>query len=134
MGGMIGIVSAVLGLVKQGKQTVDDIMNDPAAQQAASEAESQFRAQAELEFTHGDSFTRRARPLLIYIAAAALANDLLIYPYVHLWWPDQAVTILTESKFGQLMAMLSALGLARSVFDKQGPWLRRLIGGKLGDK
>lgn len=122
-------VAGLFALIREGKKTVDEVLADPQTDATLQQAEDNLRAQIEAESVHGNAFTRSARPALIYVAVLALANDLLVAPYMELW-AGKSVVILTEAKFGQLMAMLSALGLARSVFDKQGPWLRRWLSAK----
>lgn len=123
---LLATVTGLFALVREGKKTVDEVLNDPATDALLQETQDQFRRQVEAETTNGNAFTRCARPALIYVAVLALANDLLIAPYMELW-AGKSVVILSEQKFGQLMAMLSALGLARSVFDKQGSWLSKWL-------
>lgn len=117
-------VASLLSMVRDGKKTVDEVLNDPEAKAAMVQAEETMRQQMQNEA--GDKFTRRARPMLIYVCVAAFANDLLIAPYVDLF-ASESVRVLDGEKFNQLIGLLTALGLARSVLDKQGSWIKELF-------
>ena len=119
---VVPLISSIFNLVREGKQTVDEVVNDPAVQESANK----FSDQVIAETMQGDTFTKRARPTLIYIAALALFNDLIIAPYVDVFTSED-VTVLTGDKFDQLIYLLMALGVARSVLDKQGNWVKDLL-------
>ena len=124
---LIPAITGLLSMVRDGKKTIDEVLTDPEAQKQLQAAEETMRQQIQNEA--GDTFTRRARPMLIYVCVAAFANDLLIAPYVDLF-VEHSVRVLDAEKFNQLVGLLTALGLARSVLDKQGSWIKDLFSRK----
>ena len=122
---MLSLVSTIFDLVKNGKSTVDEIMNDPKVKE---ESDALVKV-IETEQKHGNAYTKAARPTAIYLCLFIMFNDFVLREYINLFVEpgNEIPVLLTEAKFKMLMGFLTALGLARSVLDKQGNWLQRLF-------
>ena len=112
---LVPLIPDILKLFKSGK----------SPEEIASELNSLMRGY-EAELQSGDGYTRRARPTLIYVCITVIVNDWIIRPYVNLFADQDIPILLTETNFKLMIALLTALGLARSVMDKQGKWMERL--------
>ena len=120
---LLTILPSLFSAVKEGKKTVEEVLDDPNMAEHTKHINDQLIA----ETMQGDKFTKRSRPTLIYISVLDLFKDLIIFPYVKVFGENNAVEILTGDKFSQLMTLLIALGVARSVMDKQGNWVSKIV-------
>jgi hypothetical protein len=125
MAPLIPLITSIFSAVKAGKETVDEITNDPNVRNEMVMVQTAYAN----ELQSGDGYTRRARPTLIYLIILLVFNDLFLRPYVNLFFNVDVPELLTEDKFRLLIMLASALGIARSVFDKQGKWLEKLVSG-----
>jgi len=137
---MISLITTIFDLVKSGKSTIDEVMKDPKIN---AEMDNLTRV-IEAEQQHGDSFTKRARPTAIYMCIFIMFNDFVLVDYINMFFDFGTKTIindqgnaieitkelphlLTDEKYKLMIGFLTALGLARSVMDKQGNWLQQLF-------
>jgi hypothetical protein len=123
MAPIIPLITSIFSAVKAGKETVDEITKDPDVQAEMNNVQTAYAN----ELQSGDNYTRRARPTLIYLIILLVFNDLFLRPYVNALFAIGIPVLLTEDKFRLLIMLASALGIARSVFDKQGKWLEKLL-------
>jgi len=119
----VELIKTVFDTVIGGKKALDQVMNDPKVQREMYLVEASYTN----ELKHGNGYTKAARPTAMYLVILIVANDMLFRPYVNLWVAEDIPVLLTEGKFKLLIGFLTALGLARSVFDKQGEWIREAL-------
>ena len=109
------LVDKLFGLFKSGQ----------TPEQAAKEAEPIIEGyKAELQ--HGNAYTKAARPTAIYLCILMMFNDFIARPYINAFGGLDRPMALTEQNFRLMILFLTALGLARSVMDKQGKWMEKI--------
>lgn len=123
-------VALTAGLVKQ---VIDLFKSGKSPEEIQKETQPIIEGYT-AELASGDKYTRRARPTLIYVCIFIIINDWIIRPYINLFFEQNMPLLLTEQNFSLMIALLSALGLARSVLDKQGKWVERLAGRLFKEK
>ncbi len=123
--GLTTLITTIFSLIKSGKETVDDVLADPDMKNQISNVENAYKN----ELQYGNLYTKAARPTAIYLCLFIIFNDFILVPYINTFFSliHPLPYLLSESKFKMLMGFLTALGLARSVLDKQGNWLTQLF-------